>query len=356
MSIRSNMQIGIVYSSIVEQIKSGKWKEDSFNSLALELYDLHSKYNTTYQKYAIGPVDHWTKIPLMPISEYKNSDVGIRMETLMPFPGIEFYSSGTTSNSKSVHRMYDTELYRLSILEGFKLVDQSVIPGYRVVLLTPVLSGSSLFYMMQAIASVHDSRGTIEFFDRMNDIVAVEELVHSLKEETVPVLLFGTSLAFYDLMSTISSHQLSNTPVELPQGSLVIETGGWKGRNIEISPAESTRRILNFFTNTAPVREYSMSEISSQLYSFGKPEEEVVYKNPEWLKVRIVDPLTQEDVSEGESGVIGFIDLANIWSCPFVLTEDVGHHYTNGCLVLEGRVVDAPEKGCSLTYVQEMDS
>lgn len=351
-------EVNKVLSNAIEFInKPGNDKD--FNSVALGLYDVHRKLNPVYKKYDIGPLDDWRRIPLMPISEFKNGDVGIVLSDRMPFPGVEFHSSGTTKKDKSKHRMYDTEAYRSSIAQGFALsIANYPHPNFRVVVLSPRLANSSLYYMMQYISSLHDYRGELEQFDGMTDPEAVGKLVESFREEEYPVLLFGTSLAFYDLMESITSLGLEK--IELPGESMMIETGGWKGRDIQLSPHELTNNAGEFFglEKYALVREYSMSEISSQMYAWGNTNPPH-YAPPEWLKVRMVDPLTQTEVKVGEQGIISFVDIANVWSCPFILTEDIGYALDNPILeelVLLGRAETAPEKGCSLTYVEAMDS
>jgi len=332
----------------------------NFGEVALGLYDLHRELNPVYERYSIGELTDWREIPLMPINEFKKHDVGITLSDRMPFPGIEFHSSGTTQGDKSMHRMYDTEAYRCSIQAGFKrYVDVTPFPKYRVVMLSPVLPNSSLYYMMVHVSALHDRRGFTERFEGMNSPSLTNTLLDSLREETDPVLLFGTSLAYYDLMETINSS--GHSPVKLPEGSIFIETGGWKGRDIKITPDELTANVGSFFgiDRANSIREYSMSEISSQLYSTAE-QKDVSYLAPEHLNVRLVDPLTQTEVPHGETGIIAFVDLANVWSCPFILTEDLGHFYTmedgTEALVLEGRAVNAPEKGCSLTYAEAMDN
>jgi len=350
--VMDNSTVNEIIKSAVEYIQDPEGK--SFNSVALDLYDLHRELNPVYKKYDRGTLEDWREIPLMPIGEFKRGDVGLVMSERMPFPGVEFHSSGTTQGDKSKHRMYDTEAYRASIAFGFKdQITNTPVPTYRVVLLTPKLPNSSLYYMMSYISELHDLRGIREEFDGMNDSTRVQELLTSLTDESEPVILFGTSLAFYDLMKTITSHGLPL--VTLPKGSMMIETGGWKGRDINLTPQQLTSTVKEQFRLNSEdlIREYSMSEISSQLYAWGN-ESEVKYNAPFWLNVRLVDPLTQTEVKPGESGIISFVDIANVWSCPFILTEDMGHLYNDGKIVLEGRAVNAPEKGCSLTYAQAM--
>lgn len=356
------LDINSVIENVTRFMSQNTWDDDDFNTLALSLYEVHSRMNPVYAKYAVPGVDHWTKIPLMPISEFKTSDVGIQLSTQMPFPGVEFHSSGTTQRDKSKHRMYDTEAYRASIFYGFGSIGINPVPSYRVILLTPAMEHSSLYYMMSYISELFDKRGVRERFENLTDPALVSEWLKTFEDEDDPVIIFGTSLAYYDLMQTVI--KLEGSPiVNLPLGSVILETGGWKGRDIQISPEALTESVISFFNiaEENAFREYSMSEISSQMYAWNNS---VKYLPPAWLKTRVVDPLSQEEVPFGDSGVIGFIDLANVWSCPFILTEDMGHLYTDGLdipnfstrLVLEGRAVNAPEKGCSLSYVEVVDS
>jgi hypothetical protein len=355
-------------NQVVEKVESfiqnprlddGVYNEE-FNEVALALYDLHRKYNPVYAKYNIGELDDWNKIPLMPISEYKFSDVGLEIEGSMPFPGVEFHSSGTTIGDKSKHRMFSTQTYRLAILKGLGgMILDSMAPQYRVVLLSPTLPNSSLYYMMQYITDQLDYRGLREQWYEFDNQELVREQIESLRGEDHPVILFGTSLAFYDLMQTLKGLD-GLEDLKLPEGSILIETGGWKGRDIKIAPEALTEATGKFFgiPEWNLIREYSMSELSSQLYCWNSLEGPN-YHNPHWMGVKLVEPLTQRPVDYKESGIIGFVDLANVWSCPFVLTEDMGHFkeslWGDSVLVLEGRATNAPEKGCSLTYAQAMD-
>ena len=352
-------EIDRIIADAVEYIRNPLHKE-KFGTIALGLYDLHRELNPVYKKYDKGPLTDWREIPLMPISEFKRSDVGLIMSDRMPFPGVEFHSSGTTQGDKSKHRMYDTEAYRAAIAHGFQTeITYTPFPKYRVILLSPNLPNSSLFYMMSLFSELYDPRGIREQFEGMTDPERVKSFIElDLAKEEEPVLLFGTSLAFYDLMKTISSHNIQ--PIKLPVGSLMIETGGWKGRDIKMTPQELTSLVSEFFSIPLQecIREYSMSEMSSQLWAWGN-EKKVKYHAPEWMKVRLVDPLSQTEVPKGETGIISFVDLANVWSCPFVLTEDIGHFdnsHIGDILILEGRAPNAPEKGCSLTYAQAMDN
>ena len=352
----NKIDIDRIIKTAIDYINGGYSK--TFGQVALELYDLHREMNPVYAKYDKGPLTDWREIPLMPISEFKKGNVGIDLSDFIPFPGVEFLSSGTTQRDKSKHRMYDTEAYRASIAKNFfETVTYTSVPSYRVILLTSELENNSLYYMMCYVSELHDVNGIRELFPHLKDPEKVKLLLESLKEEETDVILFGTSLAFYDLMETIEN--IGAEAIQLSDCSLVIETGGWKGRDIKMTPDELTTKVQQFFDinnseDSCMLREYSMSELSSQLWSWDRPESR--YYAPRWLNYRLVDPLSQTEVERGETGIIAFVDLANVWSCPFILTEDMGHLYTDGELVLEGRAPNAPEKGCSLTYVASMDS
>jgi hypothetical protein len=292
----------------------------------------------------------------MPIGEFKKNTVGLQIDSEMPFPGVVFKSSGTTGEVRSMHYMRDTEHYRAAMLDGFENHwGVKASPQYRVIALTPPMENSSLYYMMQYAGEVLDQRGQVELFSDMTDPDRVLEFLTELSEpQEYPVFLFGTSLAFYDFYQSVL--KINRPVIRLPEQSRLIETGGWKGRDIKMTPEALTMSISNVFFGSSEhqtLREYSMSEMSSQLYM--QSQLATAYSFPGYLGVRTVDPLSQEDVGEGAEGIIGFVDLANVWSCPFVLTEDLGVLY-DGTLELLGRAVSAPEKGCSLSYVEAVGS
>ena len=112
-------EVDRIIADAIWYIKNPLHKE-KFGPIALGLYDLHRELNPVYKKYDKGPLTDWREIPLMPISEFKHNDVGLVMSDRMPFPGVEFHSSGTTQGDKSKHRMYDTEAYRAAIAHGFQ--------------------------------------------------------------------------------------------------------------------------------------------------------------------------------------------------------------------------------------------
>jgi len=348
--------------------------EEEFERVAISLYELHARDNPSY----VGldkPVSTWTEIPLLPISKFKTDRVQLQIETELPFPGVEFRSSGTTQSSKSRHLMRDTEMYKFSIAKSFPelvLGEDTWVPWINFLAVSPVLESSSLYYMMEYLAdSFHGKIYNGSLLDKVSVYDFLIGLLPDSKHEqeiTTPVVLLSTSLAYYDLTKAYEKIESSFPEgVVLPLGSGVIETGGWKGRSVDMSSATLSLKLCGMFGLSKVMREYSMSELSSQMYaelslphltwaSRENQKEVAEYFSMPWLKYRVLDPISMKDVPPGESGVVAFYDLANVWSCPFILTEDQGRIGPRGGLVLEGRVADSDEKGCSLTYVESVYS
>ena len=181
-------KVNQIISNAIEYVKDPVNSPD-FNIIALDLYDLHRELHPDSSKYDKGSLKDWREIPLMPIGEFKKSEVSITLSDRMPFPGVEFHSSGTTQGDKSKHRMYDTEAYRASIAAGLKQsVHPTSYPRFRVILLTHKLPNSSLYYMMSYVSELFDYRGVREEFDGLNDMFRVKKLLDELREEKEPVL------------------------------------------------------------------------------------------------------------------------------------------------------------------------
>jgi acyl-CoA synthetase (AMP-forming)/AMP-acid ligase II len=166
------------------------------------------------------------------------------------------------------------------------------------------------------------------------------------------VVVLATALALADLVAGLARLDLR---FRLPAGSVVFETGGFKGREREVAPDELAAGVAERLGVPAPavVREYGMTELTSQLYSVsltgGAPE---LYVPPHQVRVRVVDPESLDEAPAGESGLVAVFDLANLSSAVHVLTEDLGRLEPGGLRLL-GRAPGADLRGCSLT-VEEM--
>jgi len=205
--------------------------------------------------------------------------------------------------------------------------------------------------MMSTLSQRSDST----VFTGLNDTQKISKWLLDLNNailytESRDLIVFGTTLALVDMSESLA--EVTRESV------IVIETGGMKGRDFGIlTAADLTKKIAKKFNNThMTFREYGMSEMSSQLYGRVYGNEPVKYKAPPWLRYRVVDIVTGEGLPNGEEGIIQFYDLANVYSCGFIQTEDVGVINSDSSLTLNGRARGAVEKGCSISFSQAMEA
>lgn len=311
--------------------------------MALELFQFQYSNNTVYREYTnslrIDPetVDAITKIPFLPIQFFKNKSI----KTTEFEPETIFTSSGTTATINSHHFVKDLELYKKSFTKCFELFYGPENEWCIIGLLPSYLErkNSSLITMTEELIkrSGHSLSG---FY--LNDH---EKLYHTLLHNEIlkqPTLLIGVTFALIDFTDKYSM-RLSNT--------IVMETGGMKGRREELT-REEVHTILKTKLNIKQVHsEYGMTEILSQAYS----REKGLFKCPPWMKVLIRsedDPLCIHtpalSTQRIESGIINIIDLANIYSCAFIATDDMGKLYHNGSFEVLGRCDNSDIRGCSL--------
>jgi hypothetical protein len=170
----------------------------------------------------------------------------------------------------------------------------------------------------------------------------------------VPMILMGTAFSFVHLLDWMSGRELR---LELPPGSRVMETGGYKGRSREVSKLE-LHRMITHRLGVPPDRifcEYGMSELSSQAYGCGcSMEKDAVlaeFAFPPWVRARVISPETNDEVAEGEAGLLRIVDLANVFSVTAIQTEDRAVRRGGG-FELIGRAAQAEARGCSLTAIE----
>lgn len=339
----SNIEELDEYSNDLIRLIKNKSTEQNFQKLAIRLYDLQ-KHSRVYGKLASGSVTSWEEIPCIPISIYKHAKVVAY--TPEDEVAIACYrSSGTTQANRSMHYVLKKEPYRTASRWGYFNAVHTDAESQVYGLSAPLnVQESSLIAMMQFVINRHVqtdfSEESIEQF-RKNLFISAE------LEETS---LFGTTLALNDVaMMSAEDIPLNNL--------IVVETGGMKGRDFgSLTSRDLSENIRHSFGCSRVMREYGMSELSSQLYGEVREDSDVVeYSAVPWLKYRIVNPTTGEEVSKGEEGLIQFYDLANVWSCGFVQTEDMGRITDDNKLILLGRAKGAAEKGCGMTFAQAME-
>lgn len=313
------------------QIKNDK----DFDELAMAVFRLQSVQNPIYKKYLkVLKTDPFNiskiiDIPFLPIEFFKNHKV--ILENLKP--EITFSSSGTTGVVPSLHHIADLAVYEQSFLNAFEAF-WGDIKHYCVLALLPSYlerKGSSLIYMADRLIkeSGHPQSGF--FLNNLDELVSIIKELGDQK-----ILLLGVSYALLDLAE--------NYTIDHPD-IIVMETGGMKGRRREMVRDE-LHSILKKGLNIKKVSsEYGMTELLSQAYSYG----DGIFSCPPWMKILIRDandPLTILD--DGQSGGINIIDLANINSCSFIMTQDLGKKYKDGSFEILGRFDSSDIRGCNL--------
>ena len=313
--------------------------EDGFNTLAVALFTRQYERNAPYRRLCDGEgvtpgaLRRWQDIPAVPAAAFKAfalSCVPVNETTAV------FHSSGTTGAQTSRH-FFDADalaLYETSLRRGFDhALPQRPAALYALMPPPDAAPHSSLSHMLGAL-------GAQRFF--WNNDAALAAALRGLRE---PVTLFGTAFAFVQLFDATTEDW------RLPDGSLVIETGGFKGRSREVPRDE----LYGLFESRLGIpsghghSEYGMCEMASQFYGFGR---EPVKRGPHWVRTRVLDPETGDDARPGHAGLLRHCDLANFNSVLALQTQDRGTLTEDGFL-LHGRAPDADLRGCSLT-VEEL--
>jgi phenylacetate-coenzyme A ligase PaaK-like adenylate-forming protein len=309
--------------------------EQDFEKLTLEIFDFQMENNLIYAPYAAlilkGKIPtNIYEIPFLPIEFFKNQQLicnGQKIEEI-------FLSSGTTGD-QSRHLVSDLSIYQTSFTKSFELF-YGEITDYCILSLLPNYrerEGSSLIYMVDELIrkSEHEKSG---FY--LNDYEGLSETIAELEKKKQKTILIGVSYALLDLAE--------NFP-QILEYTTIIETGGTKGKRKEFLKEELHKILKNSFGLQNIHSEYGMTELLSQSYSKGKG----IFKSPPWKKVIIRDtndPLSI--IGENKTGGINIIDLANIYSCPFIATQDLGKTYDDGSFSVLGRFDNSDVRGCNL--------
>lgn len=309
-----------------------------FRNLALEVYRYQIENNTVYKEFVINlgrkrkPPQCVSEIPFLPAEFFRNHKViseGLTSEAV-------FESSGTAGMSPSCHWVHSLSIYETSFLSTFRLF-YGEPSGFMIAAILPSYtdrSNSSLVYMMETL--VNKSMNPLSGFYE-DDIGMLLGNINKAKEKGIRIILIGVSFALLDLAEKYSP-DLS--------GTIIMETGGMKGKRNEITREELHAILRKKFKVSVIHSEYGMTELLSQAYSKG----EGIFHSPPWMKILIRDP--QDPLSiisdPGRTGGINVIDLANIYSCPFIATDDLGRLYEDGGFEVLGRFDNSDIRGCNL--------
>ena len=311
-----------------------------FEALALECFRFQYQNNPIYKQWCdyicddIKGINSIDLIPFLPISFFKSKKVS-------SLPNIQhqdyFLSSGTASMQRSTHFIYDKNFYIANTFSCFQQFFDNVEDFCYICLLPNYLEQkhSSLICMMDAF--IRQSKFTESKFYKTDfqDVIAILEKNESENRKTI---LFGVTYALLDLIET-KKLQLKNT--------IVFETGGMKGRRKEISKPELHNLLKQGFGVEDIASEYGMCELFSQAYSKG----DGIFRTPKQMQVLIreVNDRKSENLIN-HTGIINIIDLANIGSCAFIETEDVGRMHQDGSFEIAGRLDNSAMRGCNLMY------
>ncbi|NCG33755.1 MAG: hypothetical protein GWP44_12845 [Proteobacteria bacterium] len=328
------------------------WTDEEFAALALEVFEVQFTSNVVYRGFCEGrgvtsaSVDDWREIPAVPTRAFKHLDL------LSASPAeATFQTSGTTSDLglRGRHLIPRVSLYEASLLPCFSAHLMPEGKSLRFISLIPDpedARGSSLSYMVGAAARRFASR--TDYVVDGSGVVDHGVLAAALADAQAAaeaVLMLGTAFAF---MNVMEHSDVCLGP--LPQGSRIMETGGFKGRGRAV-PRDELYEAMSRATSVPVeriVNEYGMTELLSQLYEPVLTGESLGCGHiaPPWLQVRAVDPTTLRELPEGEAGLLTFFDLANAGSVAHILTEDFGA-VRDGRVFLEGRAAGAEPRGCS---------
>jgi len=309
----------------------------SFDQLALEIFDYQVRNCEVYARFVqnlgidIRKIKNLDSIPYLPIEFFKSHIINCSKAE----PDIIFSSSGTTGQIQSRHYVKDIEFYIQSYRTAFNLF-YGDISKYTILALLPSYlerEGSSLIYMVNDLIGSSQNPKSGYFLDN-HDLL--KQTLEQLNTSKTPTILIGVTYALMDFAE--------NHSIEFPE-LIVMETGGMKGKRREILRTELHEVLCEGFGVPLIHSEYGMTELLSQAYSKGSG----IFQTPPWMKIKIRDtndPLTL--LGFESSGGLNIIDLANVHSCSFIATQDLGKCYPDGSFEVLGRFDHSDIRGCNL--------
>ncbi|MEI9933414.1 MAG: acyl transferase [Ferruginibacter sp.] len=304
--------------------------EVNFDSLALEIFHYQYQHNIVYNQYCnvlqvdIDKIDSIEKIPFLPISFFKTHII----TTTLFEPQTIFESSGTTQTINSKHLVRDIHLYKESFTKTFQLFYGNPKDWCVLALLPSYLerNNSSLVLMTDELIKQSEHALSGFYLDEQEKLFNTLQLLEQQQQKT---LLLGVTFALLDFAEKYSLPLMHTT---------IMETGGMKGRRKEITRQEVHHILCNSFQLKNIHSEYGMTELLSQAYSKANG----LFSCPSWMKILIRDeddPLTiHSSATKNITGAINIIDLANLYSCSFIATDDAGKLHPDGHFEVLGRI------------------
>ena len=323
----------MVYPQDIFTISSQK----QFEKIALKVFRYQYENNQVYREFCdflktdVQKVKSLNQIPFLPIQFFKSHSVVSNSHKVQE----TFTSSGTTGMITSKHLVTDVSLYEQSYRQAFSQFYGN-IEDFAVLALLPSYlerSGSSLIYMVKDLIELSNNEHSGFYLHNYDELIS--KLIE-LDTSGQNVILIGVTYALLDLVEK-HSFELKNT--------IIMETGGMKGKRKEMIREELHEILCNGFGVTNIHSEYGMTELLSQAYSLGNG----IFECPSWMQILVRDT---EDalcyVDYGKTGGVNVIDLANINSCSFIATQDLGKKYPNNSFEILGRFDNSDIRGCNL--------
>ena len=311
--------------------------QKQFEKIALKVFRFQYEHNEVYHQFCnhlnthVTAVKSLSQIPFLPIQFFKSHAVVSNKNPIQA----TFSSSGTTGNNTSKHLVTDLSLYETSYRNGFSQFYGN-IEDYTILALLPSYlerTGSSLIYMVEDLIQLSKNPDSGFYLHNHKDLI--DKLV-TLDNSGQNVILIGVTYALLDLIEK-NNFQLQNT--------IIMETGGMKGRRKEMIREELHHQLCKGFGVSTIHSEYGMTELLSQAYSLGNG----VFECPSWMQILVRD--TEDALSyigTGKTGGINVIDLANLYSCSFIATQDLGKKNPNNSFEVLGRFDHSDIRGCNL--------
>ena len=314
--------------------------EISFKKKTLEIFKFQFDNNNVYRSFCEllckhpSEINDINDIPFLPIDFFKTKAVITSNSNIQQ----TFTSSGTTGSKTSKHHVKDLKLYENSFIKGFEQFYGS-INNYTILGLLPSYlerDGSSLVYMVNTMIEKSNSPKS-GFY--LKDLEKLRDTIFELESKKEKTILIGVSYALLDLIESYE-FKLEHT--------IIMETGGMKGNRKEMVKSELHSILKKGFGVEHIHGEYGMTEMLSQAYS----KRDGFFSTANWMKVLIRDPEDNMTIlTNGKCGGINIIDLANIHSCSFIATQDLGKLHSNGLFELLGRFDQSDIRGCNLMVV-----
>ncbi len=330
--------------------------EEGFTRLALRTFRFQCRENRVFgdlvRARGIDPdrIDRWQEIPLVPTRVFRHVPL-----FSAPLASAErvFRTSGTTgSGVRGTHYVRSLALYRAAALPVFAanvLPDGARLPVVALLPSPQAAADSSLSYMVEAVMATYGATGGGWFLDADDGLLTARfrTTLDAAVDDGSPVCLVATAFALVHLLEACGRDGWS---VSLPEGSRLMETGGYKGRTRSLSRSELYGGVEDWLgiPSAAIVNEYGMTEMLSQLYRspLRTGEKDLDHHGPPWVRTQVLDPITLRPVESG-AGLLAHFDLANLGTVSSILTEDWGERRGGGICLL-GRAPGAEPRGCSL--------